>query len=43
MRRAIAAFDAEQREALLYLADLGLAILSAALGVNLLKTLIDLV
>jgi ABC-type nickel/cobalt efflux system permease component RcnA len=35
-------FEAEQREALIYLADLGLAICSAALLVNLLLAIVDL-
>ncbi len=43
MKRAIAELDAEQRETLLYLADLGLASCAAALAVGLLKTIIDLI
>jgi hypothetical protein len=35
--------DAEQREALLYLADLGLAVCAAALAVGLLRAVIDLI
>ena len=43
MKKAMAALDAEQREALLYLADLELAICSAALVVSLLQAIVDLV
>jgi ABC-type nickel/cobalt efflux system permease component RcnA len=43
MKKAMAGLDAEQREALLYLADLGLAICSAALVVSLLQAMVDLV
>jgi hypothetical protein len=43
MKKVTARIDAEQREALLYLADLGLAVCSAALGVSLLHAIADLV
>jgi hypothetical protein len=43
MKKAMAGLDAEQREALLYLADLGLSICSAALAVCLLQAVVDLV
>ena len=43
MKKAMAGLDAEQREALLYLADLGLAICSEALAVNLLQAVVGLV
>ena len=43
MKKAIAGLDAELREALLYLADLGLAVCSAALGVSLLHAVADLI
>jgi hypothetical protein len=43
MKKAIAGLDAEQREVLLYLADLALAVCSAALGVSLLHAVADLV
>jgi hypothetical protein len=43
MRKAIALLDAEQREALVYLADLGISSFSAALVVVLLKSIVDLV
>jgi hypothetical protein len=43
MKKAMARVDAEQREALRYLADLGLAVCSAALGVSLLHAVADLV
>jgi hypothetical protein len=43
MRKALAGLDAEQREALLYLADLGLAMFSAALVVSVLETVVSLV
>jgi hypothetical protein len=39
----MAELDAEQREALLYLADLGLASCTAALAVALLKAIIELI
>jgi hypothetical protein len=42
MRKVIAELDAEQRSALLYVADLGTAIFSAALVVSLLKLVGDL-
>jgi ABC-type nickel/cobalt efflux system permease component RcnA len=42
MKKAMAGLDEEQREALLYLADLGLAICSAALTVGLLQAIVDL-
>jgi len=43
MRKAIAQLNAEQRETLLYLADLGLASFSSALIVCVFKVVIDLV
>ncbi|MBR0691810.1 hypothetical protein [Bradyrhizobium lablabi] len=43
MRKAIAQLDAEQREQLLYLADLGAALCSSALAVGLLKVIVDFV
>jgi hypothetical protein len=43
MKKAMAGLDAEQREALLYLADLGLANCSAALAVSLLQAVVHLV
>ena len=43
MKKAMAGLDAEQREALLYLADLGLATCSAALAVSLLQAVVNLV
>jgi hypothetical protein len=42
MRKVIAELDAEQRSALLYVADFGTAIFSAALIVGLLKLVGDL-
>ena len=42
MKKAMAELDAEQREALRYLADLGLAVCSAALIVVLLQAVIGL-
>jgi hypothetical protein len=42
MRKVIAELDAEQRETLRYLADLGLASFSAALIVCVFKVVIDL-
>jgi hypothetical protein len=42
MRKVIAELDAEQRSALLYVADLGTAIFSAALIVGLLRLVGDL-
>jgi ABC-type nickel/cobalt efflux system permease component RcnA len=42
VKRATAGLDAEQREVLLYLVDLGLAICSAALAVGLLQAIVDL-
>jgi hypothetical protein len=42
MKKAMAGLDAEQRKALLYLADLGLAICSAALAASLLQAIVDL-
>jgi hypothetical protein len=41
MRKAIAELDAEQRAALLYLADLGAAICASGLIVSLLKSSVD--
>jgi hypothetical protein len=41
MRKAIDQLDAEERAALLYLADLGMAICSSALVVGLLKLVVD--
>jgi hypothetical protein len=43
MKKAMAEADAGRREVLLYLADLGLAVCSAALGVSLLHAVADLV
>jgi hypothetical protein len=43
MRKAIAELDAETREALLYLADLGTAVCAAGLITSLMKVLVDLV
>jgi hypothetical protein len=43
MRKAIAQLDQEQREALLYLVDLCIAMFSATLGVGLIKTVVDLI
>lgn len=43
MRKAIARLDAEQKAQLLYLADLGTAMFSAALVVCTLKWIVDLV
>jgi hypothetical protein len=42
MRKAIAELDAEQRAALLYVADLGTALCAAGLIVSLLKSAADL-
>jgi hypothetical protein len=42
MRKVIAELDAEQRETLLYLADLGTAVFSSALIVSLLRAVGDL-
>jgi hypothetical protein len=42
MRKAIAERDAEQRAALLYLADLGAAICASGLIVSVLKSVIDI-
>lgn len=42
MRKAIAELDAEQRETLLYLADLGSALFSSALIVCILRVVGDL-
>ena len=42
MRKVIAGLDEEQRETLLYLADLGTAVFSSALIVGLLKAVGDL-
>jgi hypothetical protein len=42
MRKAIAELDAEQRAQLLYIADLGTAMLSSALVVCILKAIVDL-
>jgi len=41
MRKAIAELDAEERAALLYLADLGTATCASALIVSLLKLIVD--
>jgi hypothetical protein len=41
MRKAIAALDAEERAALIYLADLGIAMCAAGLIVSLLKLIVD--
>jgi hypothetical protein len=43
MRKAIAEMDAEQREALLYVVDLGTAVCAAGLIVSILRSLADLV
>ena len=43
MRRIVALLDEEQREALLELADFGVAAFSAGLAVALLKSAIDVV
>ena len=43
MRKAIAQLDAEQREQLLYLADLGTALFSSALAVSILRGMAVLV
>jgi hypothetical protein len=43
MKKAMEELDAEQREALLYLADLGLAVCVAAPAVGLLRAVIDLI
>jgi hypothetical protein len=43
MRKAIAELDAEERAALLYLADLGTAICASGLIVSLMKAFVDLV
>ena len=43
MRKAIAELDAETREALLYLADLGTAVCAAGLITSLMKAFVDLV
>ncbi len=43
MRKAIAELDAEQREALLYLADLGTAVCASGLIVSLIRAFVDLV
>jgi hypothetical protein len=42
MRKAIAELDAEQREALLYLADLGTAVCASGLIVSLMRAFVDL-
>ncbi len=42
MRRAIDQLDAEERAALLYLADFGTAISVAALAVSVLKLVVDI-
>jgi hypothetical protein len=42
VKKAMAGLDAEQREAMLYLADLGVAICSAALAVSLLQAVVGL-
>jgi len=42
MRKAIAELDAETREALLYLADLGTSVCSAGLITSLMKAFVDL-
>jgi DNA-directed RNA polymerase specialized sigma24 family protein len=41
MRKAIAELDAEERAALLYLADLGTAVCAAGFIVSLLKLIVD--
>ena len=41
MRKAIAEMDAEQRAALLYVADLGTALCAAGLVVSILKSAVD--
>jgi hypothetical protein len=41
MRKAIDQLDAEERAALLYLADLGTAMCGSALAVSLLKFIVD--
>jgi hypothetical protein len=43
MRKAIAQLDSEQREALIYLADVALAMFSAALIVSTLQFVFELV
>jgi hypothetical protein len=43
MRKAIAALDAEERAALLYLADFGTAICAAGLIVSIMKAIVDFV
>jgi ABC-type nickel/cobalt efflux system permease component RcnA len=43
VKKAVARLDAEQREALLYQVDLGLAICSAALVVSVLQAIVGLV
>jgi hypothetical protein len=43
MRKAIARLDAEQREALAYLADVGISAFFAAFVVVLLKSIVDLI
>jgi hypothetical protein len=42
MRKAIAEMDAEQRAALLYVADLGTALCASGLIVSILKSVVDL-
>ena len=42
MRKAIAALDNEQRNALLYLADLGTAVCASGLFVSLMKAVVDI-
>jgi hypothetical protein len=41
MRKAIAELDAEERAALIYLADLGIAMCASGLIVSLLKLIVD--
>jgi len=43
VKKAMAGLDAEQREALRYIADLGLAVCAAALVVSVLQVIVDLV
>jgi hypothetical protein len=42
MRKAIAELDAETREVLLYVADLGTAVCASGLIVSLMRTFVDL-
>jgi hypothetical protein len=43
VKKAVARLDAEQRDALCYIADLGLAVCSAALVVSLLQAIVGLI